>query len=158
MQIALANRPRIAVFVKNVIRATIDPIRQNTLRARRRKLGLSRVALGRILGVDPATVFRHERGRMDGLWDYALRGIEAEAAEGKTATVQNRPGSANLYPRPTGRSWLVIHCGKNARIATTTRPEKGAPRQTGQKANGHFQRAPAAGIVQRADQADSRPG
>ena len=69
--------------VKDVIRATIDPIRQNTLRARRRKLGLSRVALGRILGVDPATVFRHERRRMDALWDYALRGIEAEAAEGK---------------------------------------------------------------------------
>ena len=71
------------MVVKNVIRATVDPIRQNNLRARRRKLGLSRVALGRILGVDPATVFRHERGRMDGLWDYALRGIEAEAAEGK---------------------------------------------------------------------------
>ena len=154
MQIALANRPRIAVFVKNLIKAAIDPIRQNNLRARRRKLGLSRVALGRILGVDPATVFRHERGRMDGLWDYALRGIEAEAAEGK----QFRRQSANLYPRPTGRSWLVIHCGKNARGATTTRPEKGAPRQAGQKANGHFQRAPAAGIVQRADQADSRPG
>ena len=36
--------------------------RRNDLEARRRKLGLSRVALGRILDVDPATVFRRERG------------------------------------------------------------------------------------------------
>ena len=65
--------------VREVLRATIDPIRHNTLRARRRGLGLSRVALGRILGVDPATVYRHERGRMDAIWDYALKGIEAES-------------------------------------------------------------------------------
>jgi hypothetical protein len=42
------------------------------------------VALGRILGGDPATVFRHEQGMMAPLWDYALRGIEAEARN-KTA-------------------------------------------------------------------------
>ena len=67
--------------VREVLRAIINPIRHNTLLARRRKLGLSRAALGRILGVDPATVYRHERGRMDALWDYALKGIEAELAE-----------------------------------------------------------------------------
>jgi DNA-binding XRE family transcriptional regulator len=57
-----------------------DPIPENNLRTRRVKLGLSRVALGRILDVDPATVFRHEQGPLMPLWDYALRGVEAEAA------------------------------------------------------------------------------
>jgi len=66
--------------VREVIDAIVDPIRQNRLEARRRKLGLSRVALARILEVDPATVFRHERGPLVALWDYAFRGIEAEAA------------------------------------------------------------------------------
>ena len=47
-------------------------------------LGLSRVALGRILDVDPATVFRRERGPLVGLWDYAMGGIEAEAASKQT--------------------------------------------------------------------------
>ena len=57
-----------------------NPLRRNNLEARRRKLGLSCVALGRILDVDPATVFRRERGPLSALWDYAMRGIEAEAA------------------------------------------------------------------------------
>jgi DNA-binding XRE family transcriptional regulator len=56
------------------------PIRRNDLEARRRRLKLSRVALARILNVDPATVYRQERGVMSALWDYAMRGIEAEAA------------------------------------------------------------------------------
>jgi DNA-binding XRE family transcriptional regulator len=67
--------------VREVIDAYLNPIRKNDLEARRRKLGLSRVALGRILEVDPATVFRRERGPFVPLWDYALRGIEAEAAD-----------------------------------------------------------------------------
>ena len=67
--------------IREVIDAYLNPIRRNNLEARRRKLGLSRVALGRILDVDPATVFRRERGSLFALWDYALRGIEAEAAE-----------------------------------------------------------------------------
>jgi hypothetical protein len=66
--------------VREVVDAIVNPIRRNELKARRRKLGLSLVALGRILEVDPATVFRHERGPLVALWDYALRGIEAEAA------------------------------------------------------------------------------
>jgi hypothetical protein len=57
-----------------------NPIRRNTLQERRDRLGLSRVALARILDVDPASIFRHERNRMPALWDYALRGVEAEAA------------------------------------------------------------------------------
>jgi len=67
--------------VREAIDAHLNPIRQNDLEARRRKLGLSRVALGRILEVDPATVFRRERGPLVALWDYALRGIETEAAD-----------------------------------------------------------------------------
>jgi DNA-binding XRE family transcriptional regulator len=65
----------------------IDPIRHNTLEARRKKLGLSRVALARILDVDPTSVFRHERGRMSALWDYAMRGVEAEAASPESKQV-----------------------------------------------------------------------
>jgi hypothetical protein len=62
------------------IQDIINPIRHNDLLKRRRELGLSRVALGRILGVDPGTVYRQEQKRpMAALWDYALRGIEAEA-------------------------------------------------------------------------------
>ena len=69
--------------VKEAIQELTNPLRRNNLEARRRKLGLSRVALGRILGVDPATVFRRERGPLVALWDYAMRGIEAEAREAK---------------------------------------------------------------------------
>ena len=68
---------------REIVKEFLDPIRRNNLEARRRKLGLSRVALGRILDVDPATVFRRERGPFVALWDYALRGIEAEAKEAK---------------------------------------------------------------------------
>ena len=39
--------------------------------------------LGRILDVDPTTVFRRERGPLVALWDYAMRGIEAEARDAK---------------------------------------------------------------------------
>jgi hypothetical protein len=59
------------------------PIRHNDLEARRHALGLSRAALGRIFDVDPATVFRQERGVMPPLWDYAMRGIDAEAKEAR---------------------------------------------------------------------------
>ena len=31
--------------------------------------------------VDPTTVFRRERGPLVALWDYAMRGIEAEAKD-----------------------------------------------------------------------------
>lgn len=69
--------------IKKTIAKISNPLRRNDLEARRRELGLSRVALGRILDVDPATVFRHERGPLVALWDYAMRGIEAEASEAK---------------------------------------------------------------------------
>ena len=78
--------------VHEVIGEIVDPIRRNNLKARRHKLGLSRVALGRILDVDPATIFRRERGPLVALWDYALRGIEAEAKLGKQVVTGFKAG------------------------------------------------------------------
>jgi predicted transcriptional regulator len=66
---------------QEAISEIINPIRRNTLQERRVRLGLSRPALARILEVDPASIFRHERNPMTALWDYALRGVEAEAAD-----------------------------------------------------------------------------
>jgi hypothetical protein len=63
--------------VRDAIGGISDPIRENDLRARRLTLRLSRAALGRILDVDPATVFRHEQGPLMPLWDYALRGVQS---------------------------------------------------------------------------------
>jgi hypothetical protein len=71
--------------VSDAVHEMVNPIRRNDLEARRRKLGLSRVALGRIFGVDPATVFGRERGCCHRCGDYALRGVEAEAREAKRA-------------------------------------------------------------------------
>jgi hypothetical protein len=81
-------RGRVARMTRKKTRQTIKeilhPIRHNDLEARRRALGLSRVALGRIFDVDPATVFRQERGVKSPLWDYALRGVEAEAISARS--------------------------------------------------------------------------
>jgi hypothetical protein len=68
-----------------IIGGILHPIRRNDMQARRRRLKLSRVTLARILDVDPATVFRQERGVMSALWDYAMRGVEAEAKLAKPA-------------------------------------------------------------------------
>jgi predicted transcriptional regulator len=52
--------------------------RQDDMEERRHRLGLSRVALARILDVDPSTVYRYERdGKMPVLLDLAMRAIEA---------------------------------------------------------------------------------
>jgi DNA-binding XRE family transcriptional regulator len=69
---------------RQAIQEMLHTIRHNDLKARRLTLGLSRAALGRILDVDPATVFRQERGVMSPLWDYAMRGIEAEAKKARS--------------------------------------------------------------------------
>lgn len=71
--------------VGDVVNGIRHPIRRNDLEARRRRLGLSRVKLAKILDVDPTTVLRQERAVMTALWDYALRGVEAEAMEAKPA-------------------------------------------------------------------------
>jgi hypothetical protein len=50
------------------------------------RLGPSGAALARILDVDPTTMFRQERRRtMTALWDYAVRGIEADAQKARPA-------------------------------------------------------------------------
>jgi hypothetical protein len=72
------NKERL-MKISDVVKEITSPVRRNDFEARRQKLGLGRVALGRILDVDPATVFRHERGPFEALWDYALRGVEADA-------------------------------------------------------------------------------
>jgi hypothetical protein len=69
--------------IKQVVREMAAlPSRHNTINAQRRTLGLSRVALARILEVDPSTVYRQElQEPMSMLWHYALRGLAAEAAD-----------------------------------------------------------------------------
>jgi hypothetical protein len=59
--------------IREAISEIVNPIRRNTLQERRVRL--------RILDVNPASIFRHERNPMTPLWDYALRGVEAEAAD-----------------------------------------------------------------------------
>jgi hypothetical protein len=60
----------------------------------------SRIALARILDIDPATVFRQERGVMSALWHYAMRGVEAEAKLAKPVlqSHQARIDSRDLIP------------------------------------------------------------
>jgi DNA-binding XRE family transcriptional regulator len=70
-----------ASLTDKIVKAALNPVRDNDLERRRKALKLSRAALARIFGVNEATVFRQERGIMTGLWDYALRGVEAEAAK-----------------------------------------------------------------------------
>ena len=69
--------------VKEIVRHLAEPpFRQNTLKTQRKRLGLSRAALARILEVDPSSVYRQElRNPMSMLWNYALRGIKAEAQD-----------------------------------------------------------------------------
>jgi hypothetical protein len=81
---------------QEAISEIINPIRRNTLQERRVRLGLSRPALARILEVDPASIFRHERNPMTALWDYALRGVEAEAADQASRQVL-RDFKSNLH-------------------------------------------------------------
>jgi transcriptional regulator with XRE-family HTH domain len=58
------------------------------MRARRKELGLSQTELATVLDVDVTSIYRRERDKvLPILWDYALRGIEAEAAHPDTRTV-----------------------------------------------------------------------
>ena len=123
--------------VKQTIKNITNPLRRNNLEARRRKLGLSRVALGRILGVDPATVFRRERGSLVALWDYAMRGIEAEATS-KEAKQDIRWHKAHINRPPVmpdiwdakGQSYVAEKMRAAHREEARKKP---APRQSGKK-------------------------
>ncbi|MFO1097823.1 MAG: hypothetical protein U1E81_05950 [Xanthobacteraceae bacterium] len=121
--------------VKEIIKEITNPDRpKNNLEARRRKLGLSRVALGRILDVDPATVFRRERGPLVRLWDYAMRGIEAEAAGKEAKRVirlhKEQLKGQNIFPdtfEARGESYVAEKMRAAQREEALTKP---APRQT----------------------------
>jgi DNA-binding XRE family transcriptional regulator len=82
-------RPELDVIVPAVPRITarkvvedfLNPVRRNDMKARRKKLRLSQSELATVLDVDVASIYRHERGDvLPALWDYALKGVEAEAA------------------------------------------------------------------------------
>lgn len=89
-QFATAGSTTGALKSTEVIAEILHPIRRNNLEARRRRLKVSRVALARILDVDPATIYRQERGVMSGTWDYATHGDEAEAPKAKAALREHR--------------------------------------------------------------------
>jgi hypothetical protein len=111
-----------------IAKALLNPLRDNDLEQRRKALKLSRAALARIFGVNEATVFRQERSIMTGLWDYALRGVEAEAAkavkilrehqrriEGQDAIAAGMEGRGYRYAAEAMRA-------QKPRRRTTTKP------------------------------------
>jgi hypothetical protein len=64
----------------------VAPLERNTLEERRHKLGLSRAQLAAVFEVAISTVLRKERDTvMDAVWDWALRGIEADYADRRRA-------------------------------------------------------------------------
>jgi DNA-binding XRE family transcriptional regulator len=72
--------PRITA--REVVEEILHPVQRNKMKARRKKLGLSQSELATVLDVDPASIYRHERDDvLPALWDYALKGIEAEATD-----------------------------------------------------------------------------
>jgi hypothetical protein len=83
--------------VREYVRERLElPLRYNTLKAQRKALGLSRAALARILEVDPSSVYRQElRNPMSMLWNYALRGLAAEA-KNRTLKAMGRRHRADL--------------------------------------------------------------
>ena len=154
--------------VREAIDAHLNPFRQNDLEARRRKLGLSRVALGRILEVDPATVFRRERGPLVALWDYALRGIEAEAADKSSKRVVKDYKSGlhrqTFIPdqlEAQGYSYTAakMHEARREHARGTSRPAKPSlsdKRPAQKPARRHLWRVEEGAIVAGQDQADRR--
>jgi hypothetical protein len=165
MQIASAIwKKKAMVTPREVIEKILDPIRPNDLERRRRRLGLSRVALGRILGVDPATVFRRERGPLLGLWDYALRGIEAEAASKPAKQVvrrfKNSLDEQTLIPdqfAAQGHSYLAEKMNKTRlqHAQKKTSPDKSAANKEPATPGEHGRRGPSKGEIKRiADRAE----
>ena len=87
--------PRITA--REVVEEALHPVRRNKMKARRKKLGLSQSELATVLDVDPASIYRHERNDvLPALWDYALKGIEAEAADPVARRILRQSKSHNL--------------------------------------------------------------
>jgi DNA-binding XRE family transcriptional regulator len=155
----------VTVKVKDAINAIVDPIRLNTLKVRRRKLGLSRVKLARIFEVDPASVYRHERGAMSALWDYALRGVEAEAQHRflKSETRDFRSGldlqtfipdqleaQGFRFTAAKMREDRRKHAQRNLRPKSTRRPSPDVTSQTTARQAGALSRSGVSAAVERA--------
>ena len=71
--------PRITA--REVAEDILHPVRRNDMKARRKKLRLSQSELATVFDVDVLSIYRHERDKvLPILWDYALKGVEAEAA------------------------------------------------------------------------------
>jgi DNA-binding XRE family transcriptional regulator len=71
--------PRITA--REVAEDILCPVRRNDMKVRRKKLRLSQSELAAVLGVNVLSIYRHERDKvLPALWDYALKGVEAEAA------------------------------------------------------------------------------
>jgi DNA-binding transcriptional regulator YiaG len=86
LDVIIPAAPRITA--REVAEDFLDPVRRNTMKARRKKLGLSQSELATVLAVDVASIHRHERADvLPRLWDYALRGVEAEAADPETRQI-----------------------------------------------------------------------
>ena len=104
------------------------PLRRNTLELQRKQLGLSRAALARILEVDPSSVYRQERRNpMSMLWNYALRGIKAEAQNRELqAMVRERKADLARQDQILGPSRYDAEGLKLTaeRMRAATRPEK----------------------------------
>jgi DNA-binding transcriptional regulator YiaG len=97
--------PRITA--REVIADTLRPVRRNSMKSRRKKLGLSQSELATVLDVDVASIYRHEREHvLPSLWEYALRGIEAEASLPDTRTilrsVRSEMGRPNIIAEGLG--------------------------------------------------------
>ena len=156
------------VSVKEVIKEIAGgvPFRHNDLEVRRRGLGLSRVALGRIFGVDPATVFRRERGVLSGLWDYALRGVEAEACDKLSkgvlrsykADLDRKLSLPEQYDEAHGQhSYLTEQMRKVAKEPPRTkRPQPRPPRANSPAPSGRSSELTRAQIKAAADRAEAR--
>jgi DNA-binding XRE family transcriptional regulator len=78
--------PRITA--REVAEDILHPVRRNDMKARRKKLCLSQSELATVLEVDVVSIYRHERDKvLPFLWDYALKGVEAEAADPKAQQI-----------------------------------------------------------------------
>jgi predicted transcriptional regulator len=98
--ISILQKLEAPMKVADALAAIIAERCRNNLEARRLKLRLSRAKLASMLGVDPASIYRHEREEhMSKLYGWALAGIEASV---KKQTRKLKPRAA-VKARPSVR-------------------------------------------------------
>ena len=146
--------------IKETISEILHPIRRNNLEARRRHLKLSRAALARILAVDPATVYRQERGVMSQLWDYALRGIEAEAkSKGAKAVVRDHQATVDrldVIPDALAESGFGYTSEKMKAVKPRQKAAKPVPAPRDQMKGPRSRMPSRAAVTAAADRAEER--